>query len=137
MKKAREDGMLPDEAYAIAGTSATEATLTRTLWCDVNRLQHKSHAIVSADLGQCYDSIAWTGQICVAGPPGDQIAFAYNAPSGGQIASAYNVPLATSRHRQALWGRAPLIGVSQGRPSWSSTAGSEADSLLAEPSTLT
>ena len=55
MKKAREDGTLPEEAYAVAGTSATEATLTRILWCDTNRLQHKSHAIVSEDLGQGYD----------------------------------------------------------------------------------
>ena len=58
MKKAREEGTLPDEAYSVAGTSATEATLTRILWSDTNRLQHKSFAIVSADLGQCYDSIA-------------------------------------------------------------------------------
>ena len=58
MKKAREDGTLPEEAYAIAGTSATEVTLTRILWCDVNHFQHKSHALVSADLGQCYDSVA-------------------------------------------------------------------------------
>ena len=58
MKKAREDSTLPEEAYAVAGTSATEATLTQILLSDTNRLQHKSHAIVSADLGQYYDSIA-------------------------------------------------------------------------------
>ena len=51
MKKVREDGSLPDKAYAVAGTSATEATLTQILWSDTNRLQHKSYAIVSADLG--------------------------------------------------------------------------------------
>ena len=34
-----------------------EAILTQTLWCDINRLQHRTFSAVSADLSQCFDSV--------------------------------------------------------------------------------
>ena len=55
--RAIENDTLPQEFFAIKGRSAKEAILARTLWCDTNRLQHRSFAVVSADLSQCFDLI--------------------------------------------------------------------------------
>ena len=58
--RAIENDTLPQEFFAIKGRSAKEAILARTLWCDTNRLQHRSFAVVSADLAQCFDMINHT-----------------------------------------------------------------------------
>ena len=52
-----ENDTLPIEFYSMKGKSAKEAIITRTLWCDINRLKHRSFAVVSADLSQCFDMI--------------------------------------------------------------------------------
>ena len=57
MARAIENDTLPQEFYAMKGKSAKDAIITRNLWCDINRLQHISYAVVSADLSQCFDMI--------------------------------------------------------------------------------
>ena len=57
MARAIENDSLPQEFFAMKGRSAKDAIMTRTLWSDINRLQHKSFAVVSADLSQCFDMI--------------------------------------------------------------------------------
>ena len=55
--RATEMELLPQEFYAMKGKCAKEAIITQTLWTDTNRLQHRSFAVVSADLSQCFDLI--------------------------------------------------------------------------------
>ena len=50
MSRAIENDSLPQEFFAMKGRSAKDAIMTRTLWSDINRLQHKPFAVVSADL---------------------------------------------------------------------------------------
>ena len=44
--------------FATAGQSATNATMAKVMYSDVERTFHRNHAIASVDLGQCYDSVA-------------------------------------------------------------------------------
>ena len=57
MGRAIEMNLLPKDVFAQQGTSAMEAILTQTLWCDVNCLQHRTFAVISAGLSQCFDSV--------------------------------------------------------------------------------
>ena len=57
MGRAIETNLLPQEFFAQKGTSTMEAIITQTLLCDINRLQHRTFLVVSADLSQCFDSV--------------------------------------------------------------------------------
>ena len=46
MARAIENDSLPQEFFAMKGRSAKDAIMTRTLWSDINRLQHKSFAVL-------------------------------------------------------------------------------------------
>lgn len=60
ISRATENDLLHQEFFAMKGKSAKDAIITRTLWCDTNRLQHRSFAVVSADFSQCFDMIGHT-----------------------------------------------------------------------------
>ena len=57
MSRAIENNTLPQEFFAMKDKSAKDAIMTRTLWSDTNRLQHRSFAIASVDVSQCFDMI--------------------------------------------------------------------------------
>ena len=58
MANARENDLLEPEIFAVAGRSAPDATMAKVAFTDINRAQHRNHAVASVDLGQCYDSVA-------------------------------------------------------------------------------
>ena len=58
MANARENNLLEPEIFAVAGRSAPDATMAKVAFTDINRAQHRNHAVASVDLGQCYDSVA-------------------------------------------------------------------------------
>ena len=58
MANARKHDLLEPETFAVAGSSAPDATMAKIMFVDVNRLQHRNHAVASVDLGQCYDCVA-------------------------------------------------------------------------------
>ena len=57
MRRAIEINLLPHNYFAQQGTSVKNEILSQTLWCDINRLQHRTIVVVSTDLSQCYNSI--------------------------------------------------------------------------------
>ena len=57
MGRAIEMNLLPQEFFTQQGTSAMEAILTQTLWCDINCLRHRTFPVISAYLNQCFDSL--------------------------------------------------------------------------------
>ena len=58
MGNARENDLVPNELFATAGQNATNATMAKVMYSDVQRTFHRNHAVASVDLGQCYDSVA-------------------------------------------------------------------------------
>ena len=104
MARAIENDTLPIEFYSMKGKSAKEAIITRTLWCDINRLEHRSFAVVSADLSQCFDmighsqcSLAMQAQGCPIKPISIMLFTLQNM--NYWIRSAYGE---TPRHRSVL-----------------------------------
>jgi hypothetical protein len=58
MDKAFQGEIIPAEQFAKRGSQATEGVLTSGLFCDIAWALHKSAAIESVDLANCYDAIA-------------------------------------------------------------------------------
>ena len=58
MKKAREEGGLPDDIYSRAGGHCDDATMTKVMFCDDLKIIRHPAAIFEADLEECYDWMA-------------------------------------------------------------------------------
>jgi hypothetical protein len=58
MDKAFQGDIIPAEQFAKRGSHATEGLLTSGLFCDISRTLHKTAAIKSVDLANCYDAVA-------------------------------------------------------------------------------
>ncbi len=58
MDKAFEGGIIPVEQFAKRGSQATEGVLTSGLFCNIAQALHKTVAIESVDLANCYDAVA-------------------------------------------------------------------------------
>ncbi len=58
MDKGLLEGMIPVEQFAKRGSQASHGVLTSGLFCDVACALHKTSAIESVDLANCYDAVA-------------------------------------------------------------------------------
>ena len=58
VKKARDEGNLPDGIYAKARGHCDDATMTKVFFCDHSKIMRHPAAITKADLGECYDRMA-------------------------------------------------------------------------------
>jgi hypothetical protein len=58
MDKAFQGDIIPAEQFAKRGSQATEGVLTSGLFCDIAWPLHKTAAIESVDLANCYDAVA-------------------------------------------------------------------------------
>ena len=58
MNQAFEAGVVPLEQFAKRGSQANQGVTASVLYCDISRTQHRTAALVSADLADCYDSVA-------------------------------------------------------------------------------
>ena len=58
MANAREHDLLEPKIFAVADSSAPDATMAKVMFVNVNRTQHRNYAVASVDLGQCYDAVA-------------------------------------------------------------------------------
>jgi hypothetical protein len=58
MDKAFEADVVPSEQFAKRGSQANQGVTASVLYCDISRTQHRTAALVSADLADCYDSVA-------------------------------------------------------------------------------
>jgi hypothetical protein len=58
MDEAFEGDIIPAEQFAKRGSQATERVLTSGLFCDIAQALHKTMAIESVDLANCYDAVA-------------------------------------------------------------------------------
>ncbi len=58
MDKSFQGDIIPVEQFAKRRSHATEGVLTSRLLCDFSRALHKTAAIESVDLANCYDAIA-------------------------------------------------------------------------------
>ena len=58
MKKAREEGGIPDEVYSKKGSHFDDATMTKTFFTNSSRIMRHPATITEADLGECYDRMA-------------------------------------------------------------------------------
>ena len=58
MDKAFQEDIIPAEQFAKRGSQATEGVLTSGLFCDIAWALHKTAAIESVDLANCYDAVA-------------------------------------------------------------------------------
>ncbi len=58
MDKAFQGDIIPAEHFAKRGSHATEGVLTSGLFCDIAWALHKTTAIESVDLANCYDAVA-------------------------------------------------------------------------------
>jgi hypothetical protein len=56
--KAFEGDIIPVEQFAKRGSQATKGVLTSGLFCNIAQALHKSAAIESVDLANCYDAVA-------------------------------------------------------------------------------
>jgi hypothetical protein len=56
--KAFQGDIIPTEQFAKRGSQATEGVLTSGLFCDIAQALHKTAAIESVDLANCYDVVA-------------------------------------------------------------------------------
>jgi hypothetical protein len=58
MDRAFKEEIIPAEQFAKRGSQATEGLLTSGLFCDIARALHRTAAIESVDLANCYDAVA-------------------------------------------------------------------------------
>jgi hypothetical protein len=58
MDKAFQEDIIPAEQFAKRGSQASEGVLTSGLFCDIAQALHKTMAIESVDLANCYDAAA-------------------------------------------------------------------------------
>jgi hypothetical protein len=58
MDRAFKEEIIPAEQFAKRGSQATEGVLTSGLFCDIARALHRTAAIESVDLANCYDAVA-------------------------------------------------------------------------------
>ncbi len=58
MDKAIQGEIIPVEQFPKRGSQATEGVLTSGLFCDIAQALHKTVAIESVDLANCYDAVA-------------------------------------------------------------------------------
>ncbi len=58
MDKAFQGVIIPVEQFEKRGSQATEGVLISGLFCDIARALHKTVAIESVDLTNCYDAVA-------------------------------------------------------------------------------
>eukprot|EP00986_Skeletonema_menzelii_P018773 scaffold26710_cov113-Skeletonema_menzelii.AAC.2 len=57
MSNLNQARLLPPEQHAKAHSGATNATMNRLLYQDINRTLHWPYAVASVDLGDCYDAM--------------------------------------------------------------------------------
>ena len=58
MDRAYDAGIVPAEQFARRGVQAAEGVLTTSLFSDIVRVMHRTAAIESVDLANCYDAVA-------------------------------------------------------------------------------
>jgi len=58
MSRAREEGIVPLEQFAKSGCQAAEGVLATGFFCDIARALHRTAAVESVDLANCYDAVA-------------------------------------------------------------------------------
>ncbi len=58
MDRAFKEEIIPAEQFAKQGSQATEEVPTSGLFCDIARALHRTAAIESVDLANCYDAVA-------------------------------------------------------------------------------
>ncbi len=58
MDKAFEGGIIPVEQFEKRRSQATEGVLTSGLFCNIAQALHRTTAIESVDLANCYDAVA-------------------------------------------------------------------------------
>ncbi len=58
MDKAFQEDIIPAKQIAKRGSQATEGVLTSGLFCDIAQALHKTAAIESVNLANCYDAVA-------------------------------------------------------------------------------
>jgi hypothetical protein len=58
MDKAYQGDIIPAEQFAKRGSQATEGVLPSGLFCDIAWALHKTVAIESMDLANCYDAVS-------------------------------------------------------------------------------
>jgi hypothetical protein len=58
MDKAFQGDIIPAEQFAKRGSQATKGVLKSGLFCDIAQALHKTAAIESVDLANCYDAVA-------------------------------------------------------------------------------
>jgi hypothetical protein len=59
MKKAREEGRVPDAVYAKKGSHCDDATMTKVFICDLSRIRRHPAAVTAAGLGDCYNRMVY------------------------------------------------------------------------------
>jgi len=58
MDKAFQEDIVPAEQFAKRGSQASEGVVTSGLFCDIARALHRTAAIESVDLANCYDAVS-------------------------------------------------------------------------------
>ena len=58
MSRAREEGIVPLEQFAKKGCQAVEGVLATGFFCGIARALHRTAAVESVDLANCYDAVA-------------------------------------------------------------------------------
>ena len=58
MNKALDAGIVPADQFAKCGSQANQGVVVSGLFCDIARSLHKTAAIESVDLANCYDAVA-------------------------------------------------------------------------------
>lgn len=56
--RAQEEGIVPLEQFAKSGYQAAEEVLATGFFCDITRALHRTAAVKSVDLANCYDAVA-------------------------------------------------------------------------------
>ncbi len=70
MDKAFEGDIIPAEHFAKRGSQATEGGLTSGLFCDIAQALHRTTAIESVDLANCYDAVSHESIVSLYKPLG-------------------------------------------------------------------
>ena len=58
MNKALDAGIVPEDQFAKRGSQANQDMVVSGLFCDIAQSLHKTSAIESVDLANCYNAVA-------------------------------------------------------------------------------
>ena len=58
IRRAQEEGIIPIEQFAKSGCQASEGVLATGFFCDIVWALHRTGAVESVDLANCYDAVA-------------------------------------------------------------------------------